>query len=129
MKLSAWLLTVVALCLSPLPYGCQRGADPGLSAVAPPTTPAVAGPGAPEAPNANAAHYGPHGVAATPTPAATAPSPGPNTHGEAEAPVVETPAAAEMAGHPCHCGASCKCGHCAGAVPGCHCKTERNNAK
>jgi hypothetical protein len=99
--------------------GCERGSTdkaPMARARAP-----VAAPSDSESPNANAAHYGPHGVAETPTAAPGA--------AQASAPATEdAPSApADMAGHACHCGATCKCGHCAGAVPGCHCKTARND--
>jgi len=110
--------------------GCERA--PGAAAPAPapqaPTKPSALDTAAP---NAGAAHYGPHGVAATPPSAAgTNPTaPGPGTPREGDAPPLDTQSMGDMAGHACHCGAGCKCGHCAGAVPGCHCKAERTDTK
>jgi hypothetical protein len=102
-----WRVTMVASLLLALGAACQK---------APPA--AVALPAAPvgvAAPNANAAHYGSHGVSAVPT--ANAPPP------------PAAPGADDMAGHACACGATCHCGHCSGAVPGCHCKAERAEQK
>ncbi len=105
--------------------GCeQKQAPASVAAIPAAPRPAAAAPA--EQPNANAARYGPHGVATTPASAAEPVQQTP----EANAPAVDTrPSPSEIAGHACHCGASCKCGHCAGAVPGCHCKTERNDEK
>jgi hypothetical protein len=109
-------LSVLALAASLL--ACERE-SPTNGMVTPPK--AAAAPAAaqdPEGPNPNAARYGPHGVAETPPEAPGAPT--------AAAPALDPAETADITGHVCHCGASCKCGHCAGAVPGCHCKAERN---
>jgi len=106
--------------------------------VGPPPPPAAPVPqAAPEdAPNANAARYGPHGVAQTPSPVAAAPAnPEPGERAAAPAlPVAANEGADEagdgdMRGHPCHCGKTCHCGHCSGAVPGCHCHVKRADDK
>jgi hypothetical protein len=115
MRASLLLLAVLAGVLC----GCERERT-DKTAVVGVRSPAAA-PSDTESPNSNAAHYGPHGVAETPTAAPSAPQESPPATGEA------APAPGDMAGHACHCGASCKCGHCAGAVPGCHCKTARND--
>lgn len=96
------------------------------------------------APNANAAQYGAHGVAATPAPpdeAAAAPSEGlaPGSPGPEAAPgsagseaatagaAGDDPQLTNLRGHACECGKSCHCGHCSGAVPGCHCHVKRTD--
>jgi hypothetical protein len=119
------LAAIALLLLAASLQGCEQKQTP-TGVVATPTAPPPAAAVPAEQPNANAARYGPHGVATTPAsgaePAREAP--------EAIAPAIDARASpSEMAGHACHCGASCKCGHCAGAVPGCHCKTERNDDK
>jgi hypothetical protein len=104
-----WRVMVVASLVLAWGDACQK--EPP-AAVAPVPIPAGVA-----APNANAAHYGSHGVSAVPT--ATA------------APAAAAPAApvGEPAEHACACGATCHCGHCSGAVPGCHCKAEKAQQK
>jgi hypothetical protein len=100
-----WRIGIIASVLLAWATGCQK--EPP-AAVPPTPIPAAA------APNANAAHYGSHGVSAVP--AATAPAGAPS-------------GGAEPAEHPCACGATCHCGHCSGAVPGCHCQAEKAQQK
>ena len=90
-------------------WACDQSAHPSARASA------AAAPGL----NPNVAPYGPHGVSAVPAAAAAAAPEG--------APPLDPSQmnAAAMAGHACACGGSCHCGHCSGAVPGCHCKTKR----
>ena len=98
-------VTIVATVLLAGLISCQRAPSPAASPVAPAGT---------AAPNANAAHYGSHGVSAVPT---------------ADAPATAVAPSGDMEGHACACGATCHCGHCSGAVPGCHCKAERADQK
>ncbi len=97
-------------------WACSR--QPAASSPTTSAGPVAAAP----VPNANAAPYGPHGVSAVP---AAAPA------GPADAPPLDPSQMdmAAMAGHPCACGKTCHCGHCSGAVPGCHCKTKRADGK
>jgi hypothetical protein len=95
-----WRAMMIASLLGLAGAACQKTPPPA----GPPMLPAGL-----VAPNANAAHYGSHGVSAVPTTAAPAsPASGPG----------------DMTEHACACGATCHCGHCSGAVPGCHCKAE-----
>ncbi|MHB8418993.1 MAG: hypothetical protein ACYDCL_13025 [Myxococcales bacterium] len=102
-------LSILAAALAALGGGCAPK-EPPVAAVA-----AASG----EGPNANASRYGPHGVTQVPAGQA-APTPA--------APPLD-PAHLDMAGHPCSCGGSCHCGHCAGMIAGCHCKPKRADGK
>jgi hypothetical protein len=117
MKLFSLLVLTTTVFLA----ACER--ESPTNGIVTPSKPAAPQPPPPDldSPNPNAAHYGPHGVAATPPP-----TPGARS---VVAPPLNPAEPTDVAGHACHCGASCKCGHCAGAIPGCHCKTERNDSK
>jgi hypothetical protein len=136
MRCASWLVVCAGLASA-----CQPAEPKAV-----PSPPAAAVPAAPEdsAPNANAARYGPHGVAVTPSPGNTAPpskeakpeiEPGPLAGAAAApspppgSPPSSDEATAEMRGHPCQCGKTCHCGHCSGAVPGCHCHVKRADGK
>lgn len=106
---STLLCLPLALALSVQAFGCSRDGSP-----APTPNPGAPAAGAPS-PNANAAHYGPHGVSVVP---------------EAKGDLAAGKAAPmDLAGHPCTCGGTCHCGHCAGMIAGCHCKPKRSDGK
>jgi hypothetical protein len=107
-----WRLMVVVSLVTAWGGACQREPPPAGGPV--PTPAGVA------SPNANAAHYGSHGVSAVPT--ANAPAP-------VAAAAAPSAPGGEPAEHACACGATCHCGHCSGAVPGCHCKAEKAQQK
>jgi len=106
----SWRTTICVGLLLTWGGGCQKET--------PAPVPPAATPTGVTAPNANAAHYGAHGVSAVPTAPAPTPTTAPDPQG-----------AAEPAEHACACGASCHCGHCSGAIPGCHCKAEKAQQK
>ena len=122
MRLRGWLVVGGILAV----VAC-REPEAKLAPPQPPAAPAAEP--ADNAPNANAARYGPHGVSATPPPVESGKPARADDVPAAAGPADPQEAADDMRGHPCQCGKTCHCGHCAGAVPGCHCHVKRADGK